>query len=170
MRVFGALLVVLMLTSCAQEPAELNPSPSQTATETRSEDTEAPTESEPSGPEPCAEVTQIAIEEVIDSQVAAFANEEYDLAYSFASAGFRSSVSLDEFILIIDGSYGPLVQSASLVYSECLTDPQETVGIIIANFIQPNNEVLAIQYLMVNLQEGWRVQGASDLRVVGEGA
>ena len=37
------------------------------------------------------------------------------------------------------------------------------------SFLQGGDFVYALRYLMVETSDGWRVDGASDLEVVGEG-
>jgi hypothetical protein len=36
-------------------------------------------------------------------------------------------------------------------------------------FLQSGNDVYGLRYLMIETNDGWRVQGASNLELVGEG-
>lgn len=176
--VAGSFFVLPLLVSCSsvapQEvetiSAEPTSTPTQTAEPTPSK-TELETQEESTGsPQPCGEETLNAIQETINSQISAFGGGDYEAAYDFASPVFQASVTLEGFVQIIEGSYGPLISSSSLVFSDCLTNEAETAGLVDVRFIQQSNDVYALRYLMINTENGWRVQGASSLQVVGEGA
>ena len=99
----------------------------------------------------------------------AFATEDFELAYSFASPSFRSNVTLEGFVEIIAGSYGPLIESSELIFNDCLVDSDSGLALIDVRFLQAGNDVYGLRYLMMETMEGWRVQSASNLEVVGEG-
>jgi hypothetical protein len=165
---------VLLISGCAraeqvdEELITQEPEASQTSTPTPSE----PEESEPETPQPeaCSQDVQEKIQETISLQTQAFANEEFELAYSFASPSFRASVDLRSFVGIISGSYGPLIASSNLDFTDCLMSANQDLGVIDVSFIQGGEDVYALRYLMVETPEGWRVQGASNIEVVGKGA
>lgn len=170
MKIQRLLLVIplLLLASCSQvaTPALVTPEP--TATQVEPE----PTQSEEAIAEPpqeCASDIQRAIEKTVNSQTSAFAMNDFELAYSLASPSFRSNVTLEGFIGIIAGSYGPLIESSQLSFSDCLVDSSSGRALIDVRFLQSGNDVYALRYLMSETPEGWRVQGASNLQVVGEG-
>lgn len=171
----AAILATSLLAGCSMEAAQL-PAASVESVETTPESepsltqTPEPFESEDAGPFPCEMELEADISMVIDNQIAAFGAEDFELAYSYASPYFRASVSLEQFIQIINGSYGPLIGSSNLVLSDCLVNEDASVALINGKFIQANNEVYGLRYLMVNPGDGWKVQGASNLSVVGEGA
>jgi hypothetical protein len=108
--------------------------------------------------------------ETISSQTRAFSEDDFELAYSYASPNFKSGVNLRSFVAIIAGSYGPLISSSSLSFGECLMDPEQSFGLIEVNFVQSGENVYALRYVMVDTPDGWRVEGASNLAVVGKGA
>jgi hypothetical protein len=120
-------------------------------------------------PVACSQSTQAAVEQIVNSQTQAFAKNDYELAYSFASPSFRSSVSLNGFVAIIAGSYGPLIESSKLRFSDCLENSNGGFALIDVSFLQGGDFVYALRYLLVETSDGWRVDGASDLEVVGEG-
>jgi len=122
------------------------------------------------GPVACYLELQEAVEATINSQTAAFAADDFELAYSYSSPYFQATVTVEQFVQLINGSYGPLIQSSNLVFSNCLTDSSEKLVVIDVRFIQQSNDVYGLKYLMVNTRDGWRVQAASNLGVVGEGA
>lgn len=176
--VAGSLFLLPFLVSCSsvapQEVETISAEPTSTPTQT-SEPAPSETELEPeeenaSSPQACGEETLSAIENTINSQINAFGLGDFEAAYGYASPYFQASVTLEGFVQIIEGSYGPLISSSSLVFSDCLTNEAETAGLVDVRFIQQRNDVYGLRYLMINTESGWRVQGASNLQVVGEGA
>ena len=165
-----ALMSVLALSGCqaASEP-EAVPAPSQSETQEQETETQPTRQPEPAGPQECKEATQLAIEGSIDTQTAAFGLGEFERAYSIASPSFQSNVTLDGFIEIISESYGPLIGTSELAYRDCMVDSSETIAVIDVRFIESGNSVYGLRYLMVSVDGSWRVDGASNLQVVGEG-
>ena len=170
-------LAALALTGCqaAVDEAAIS-TPAQVDSEAPQEDSpqeeaeeENTSEPEPAGPQECQEATQLSIEDSIDTQTAAFGEGEFDRAYAISSPSFQESVTLEGFIEIISGSYGPLIQSSELAYRDCMVDSSEVIAIIDVRFIESGNAVYGLRYLMVNVEGTWRVDGASNLQVVGEG-
>jgi hypothetical protein len=160
-----AIPLLLLVAVSTQVPAppettqfQAEPAPSQ------SEDSQSE-----NAPVACSQSTQAAVEEIVNAQTQAFAKNDYELAYSFASPSFRSSVSLNGFVAIIAGSYGPLIESSELRFSDCLANSNGGFALIDVSFLQGGDFVYALRYLMVETSDGWRVDGASDLEVVGEG-
>ena len=170
-------LTVLALTGCQASDQSPVSNPAQVESETPQEDTvpqqeaeeENTSEPEPAGPQECQEATQLSIEDSIDAQTAAFGEGEFARAYAIASPSFQESVTLEGFIEIISGSYGPLIESSELAYRDCMVDSSEAIAIIEVRFIESGNAVYGLRYLMVNVEGTWRVDGASNLQVVGEG-
>lgn len=162
------VLAIGLLAGCSAQSIES--APSVTPTEAQTESKSLPTESETIGPVACETDLQTAIELTINSQTAAFAADDFELAYSYSSPYFQATVTVDQFVQIINNSYGPLISSSNLVFSNCLTDSSEKLGVIDVRFLQQTNEVFGLKYLMVNTSGGWKVQAASNLGVVGEGA
>ena len=170
-----AITLVVALSSCAMadapvateqaEPEAIEPSPSASPEPSNSPEPEPEVV-----PEPCSELVSNGMQQTINSQTKAFSEEEFELAYSFASPNFQNNVNLRSFVAIIAGSYGPLISSSSLSFSDCLMDPEESFGIIDVSFLQSGENVYALRYLMVDTADGWRVEGASNLEVIGKGA
>lgn len=154
-----------MSTPVEPETTQSSPSQSPSARPTESESTQPQVV-----PEPCSSEVELGMQETINSQTEAFSKDEFELAYSFASPSFQASVNLRSFVGIIAGSYGPLIASSALSFSDCLMEPEESFGIIDVSFVQSGENVYALRYLMVSTAEGWRVEGASNLEVVGKGA
>ncbi len=117
----------------------------------------------------CSQITQSGIETTINAQTASFAVGDYELAYSYASPSFRSSVSLQRFIGIIEGSYGPLISSSTLSFDSCLFYPEPELVTIDVRFTEAGETVYALRYVLVETELGWRVDGASALASIGNG-
>lgn len=172
-------LTVLALTGCQSSgdqaavsaPAQVeSAAPQEESAPQEEAEEENTSEPEPAGPQECQEATQLSIEDSIDTQTAAFGEGEFDRAYAISSPSFQESVTLEGFIEIISGSYGPLIQSSELAYRDCMVDSSETIAVIDVRFIESGNSVYALRYIMVSVEGTWRVDGASNLQVVGEGA
>lgn len=161
------LLLVLVGCAAVQAPVALDPEPTVSEAEPDTTQTQDPMVQ---GPKDCEAVTQRAIEETVNSQTSAFASDNFELAYSLASPSFRSNVTIEGFVEIIAGSYGPLIESSQLSFSDCLVDLDSGLALIDVRFLQSGNDVYALRYLMIETIDGWRVQGASNLELVGEGA
>jgi hypothetical protein len=165
-----AIPVLFLLVGCAQpQPNIVSESQTPTA-EVQPEPTQSEAPMIEGGPIDCDARVQGGIESTIKAQTSAFASDNFELAYSFASPSFRSSVTLEGFVKIIAGSYGPLIESSKLIFNDCLVDSDSGLALIDVRFLQAGNDVYALRYLMTEAMDGWRVQGASNLQVVGEGA
>lgn len=174
MRFLSVALLSLGLLAACTPTSDMVGQQAEVEATTQPETTQTPTESEPEAqeatPGPCSSEAAAGIESTISSQISAFGTGDFELAHSYASETFRSRVSVEEFIFIIESSYGPLIETSELAFSNCVTDSAETVGIVDARFIQGSNDVYSLRYLMSNGDDGWKVEGASNLAIVGEGA
>ena len=173
--VAGAV-TVLALSGCAIQ---------QDSTEIRNESSVEQSDTAPQNPDPgtdtetdmdpeievveCSQVIQSGIEKSINAQTASFAVGDFELAYSYASPSFQASVSLERFIGIIQGSYGPLISSSKLGFDNCLFYPNAELATIDVRFTEAGSEVYALRYVTVETELGWRVDGASALASIGSG-
>jgi len=177
--VAGAV-TVLALSGCAIQ---------QDSTEIRNESSVEQSDTAPQNPDPetdtetdteqyaepeievvdCSQVIQSGIEKSINAQTASFAVGDFELAYSYASTSFQASVSLERFIGIIQGSYGPLISSSQLSFDNCLFYPNAELATIDVRFTEAGSEVYALRYVTVETELGWRVDGASALASIGSG-
>ena len=175
-----------MVTACAALLVGCTASPSvstdPSSTETQGSNPEAsvePTESAPAKPEEtspeaaapteCPEPIRLAIESAIQSQTEAFAAEDFELAYSYASTTFRSNVSIQSFVAIIAASYGPLLSSSELEFSNCFNNQALDLGIIDVRFVESGLALYGLRYILSASDEGWRVEGATNLELIATG-
>jgi len=164
-----AIPFLLLLVGCAQPQANFVSEPETPTAEVQPEPTQGEAPMIENGPIDCDASVQGGIESTVNAQISAFASDNFELAYSFASTSFRSSVTLERFVEIIAGSYGPLIESADLSFTGCLVDLGSGLALIDVRFLQAGNDVYGLRYSMIETLDGWRVQGASNLEVVGEG-
>ena len=165
-----AIPVLLLLVGCAQTQQQIVPESETQAAEAQPESPQSEAPMTGNGPIDCDAGVQGGIESTVNAQTSAFASDNFELAYSLASPSFRSNVTLEGFVEIIAGSYGPLIESSDLSFSDCLVDLDSGLALIDVRFLQAGNDVYGLRYLMIETLDGWRVQGASNLQVVGEGA
>jgi hypothetical protein len=154
-------LCVALLTGCTSSPAA---APTQFSTETQRPNPEA------AAPGECSEPIQLAIEAAIRSQTEAFAAEDFELAYSYASDTFRSNVPIRSFVAIIASSYGPLLSSSQLEFSNCFSNQTLDLGIIDVRFVEAGLALYGLRYIVSASDEGWRVEGASSLELIATGS
>ena len=176
-----ALLSTLLLAGCVMSAAEQDlqaelpeqesstPAPDENQSQEPEPEPEPETETEPEiETTPCSQTVQAGIESTIKTQTASFAVGDFELAYSYSSDSFQASVTLQRFIEIIQGSYGPLISSSTLNFENCIYFP-ESLASIDVRFTDSGAELYALRYVMVESDRGWRVDGAGALAVVGSG-
>ncbi len=175
-----ALFSTLLLAGCVMSAPEQD---DQAELPEQESSTPAPEENQPQEPEPepetepepeiettpCSQTIQAGIESTIKTQTASFAVDDFELAYSYSSDSFQASVTLQRFIEIIQGSYGPLISSSTLSFENCIYFP-ESLASIDVRFTDGETLVYALRYVMVESELGWRVDGAGALTEIGQGA
>lgn len=172
----ASIFLVTLAGGCSQQ---MNPLPEESGTvekpATPLPEPSDPPESSGSSGEQGASLTECeaaergAIESTISAQTSAFADGDFERAYSYASPSFQTAVTLDAFTQLIATSYGPLINEAELRFGDCLSDYEFGVGTIDARFDQDGVDVFAIRYVMRATVEGWRIDGASNLELIGQG-
>ena len=169
----STMTLALVLTGCAATE-EVQPTVSTS---------ESPAETNPPAPAPdpqgpqaypeartCPFEVTTSIEVSISGQTDAFGAGDFELAYSFASPNFRKNVDLASFVRVIESSYGPLLGSTELRFSDCISNEEQTIGLIDVRFVEGETDLYGLRYLMVLADEGWRVEGASNLELVASGS
>ena len=175
MKILAAALLlglpIMAVAGCAAVPGvptaieQPDPSPEPEPTE---EDTAEDTAE--TGLVACTPDQRSGMERTVRAQTEAFSDGDFEEAYAYASSSFQSSVPLMAFEQIILGSYGPLVISADLRFGECLVASEGASGTIDARFSNNGTDVVGLRYVMVEETAGWRVDGASNLTIVGQGS
>lgn len=67
----------------------------------------------------CAPEAAAGMAATISGQQAAFADADFSLARSFASEGFRSTITVDEFEFLIKREYGFLLDDPAVEVEKC---------------------------------------------------
>lgn len=173
MRVVAVVLSALVLTGCASDattggasantppPTSEAPTPSATptatptATPSRSpEEAEQPQRSEAV---PCEDVMFQRAQNTIRSQQSAFANGDFTVARGYASDSFRESVTVEQFQGIIEGTYGFLLNSPELTFTDCQR-AGETAYLQVEVAGSP---ITVMAYRMTLENESWFIDGAA---------
>ena len=81
----------------------------------------------------------------ISAQIDAMAQQDWKLAYSFASPDFRSGVDIDQFIFIINAQYGMLIDNQGYEFNTC-TIADEKITQEVA--INTDSEVFTLYYIL----------------------
>lgn len=169
-----SMALIVLVAGCSPQPtpvtedSEPGGAPSSPAPPDNSGGEDAGSEGAPSLTE-CNSGDRGAIEGTIVAQTSAFADGDFERAYSYASPSFQSAITLDAFTQLIASSYGPLINQAELRFGDCLSDSTLGVGTIDARFDQDGVDVFAIRYFLQRTDVDWRVDGASNLELIGQG-
>jgi hypothetical protein len=180
-RALAALVIAAaVLAGCATSVDTNSAQPSRTLESTEPEagsDTpevtpEAPATEKPQAeaPQTCPIEIQTEMENSIRSQTEAFAAEDFELAYSYASPTFRANVDIQSFVAIIGSSYGPLLSSTQLAFSNCFNNQNFDLGIIEVRFVEAGADLYGLRYFLSATELGWRVEAASNLELVATGS
>jgi len=104
--------------------------------------------------------TDDAIQGVILSQIEAFANDDKDAAWAFASEGIkRQSGSIDTFYDMVKLSYAPVYQALSIEFME--RTPHSGFQIQVVQLRGPEGKRWRAAYRMVQNQDQWRIGGVA---------
>lgn len=104
--------------------------------------------------------TDDAIQNIILSQIEAFANDDRDAAWAFASEGIkRQSGSVDTFYNMVRLSYAPVFQATSLEFRERIPHPGFQVQIV--HLVGPEGKRWRAIYRMVKSEDQWRIGGVA---------
>ena len=67
----------------------------------------------------CAGAVADSVNKHVAGQIDALAENEWELAHSFASENFQSNVSIEDFALIISAQYPMLIKNTGYQFNEC---------------------------------------------------
>lgn len=160
MRGAALLLVAALAAGCVDRGAGGPPSAAEAQTET-----EAAAEPQPSGPaaDPhgdlaCDEETRAAIDETIDAQLAAFADDDFETALGLASEQFRDAFDVDRFRATIEDDY-PVVADA-VGHTSDLCVRQGAAAQLLVTVEGRDGSEQELVYTMTREGDAWRVAGA----------
>lgn len=111
----------------------------------------------------CVPEIATVTQNVIEDQLAAFGNEDFELARSFSSRIFRSNVTTDAFDRTIRADYAFLLSNPIPDYQECLLTDNSRVGMTVSFENAPS-----VLYQLVNEDGGWRIDVAGIAQGQGQ--
>ena len=121
-RLIALSVMVLLLSSCSQKPAF-----------------------EELANGACNSEQAQLVDAHISAQIDAMAQQDWKLAYSFASPGFRSGVDIEDFIFIVSTQYGMLLDNQGYAFNAC-TIADEKITQEVA--INTDSEVFNLYYIL----------------------
>ena len=95
----------------------------------------------------------------IKGQLAAFAQQDFKTAYSFASESFQSARSLDQFTQIITTRYGFLLNATSSSIDECT--PVDKDFIFDVTVTSASGAQLPMRYALSKNADVWGIEAAT---------
>jgi hypothetical protein len=95
----------------------------------------------------------------IKGQLAAFAQQDFKTAYSFASESFQSARSLDQFTQIITTQYGFLLNATSNSIDECT--PVDKDFIFDVTVTSASGAQLPMKYALSKNADTWGIEAAT---------
>lgn len=102
----------------------------------------------------------------IKGQLAAFGKEDFESAYGFASDSFQSGRSLEDFVAIISGSYGFLLDSRSYSVGECIKDGENFF--FDARVTTAAGQEYSMMYALEKTTDAWGVNAATVVADPGD--
>ncbi|MBA2528593.1 MAG: DUF4864 domain-containing protein [Euzebyales bacterium] len=111
-----------------------------------------------SGPGPCDDTVREDIDTVIEGQLDAFRDDDYEQALTFASRGFRASIDAEQFEQIITEGFPEVRESTGHTTEQCVTDGEQALLLIVVTGDAGDE---ALDYELIKEPDGWRIQGAS---------
>lgn len=160
----GALLAFFALaaSACSTTPdsplgagsAELQPAPGLEP------EPEAEPEAEPDLAPDCTPTERRTLEALVGEQLRAFADEDLDAAYDLTGDAFRATFGAAEFADLIMRSYPELIRNDGHRVAGCRTRDGRAV---LDAGIRNTGAELALRYLLVEQDDGWRIEGAQRL-------
>lgn len=107
-----------------------------------------------------ADETDDAIQDIILSQIEAFANEDKEAAWGFASEGIKQqSGSMETFYNMVRLSYAPVYQASSIEFVERV--PHSGFQIQVVRLRGPDGKRWRAIYRMVMNEDQWRIGGVA---------
>ena len=94
---------------------------------------------------------------VVEAQIAALSRDDFAAARDFATDAFRSQVTVEQFTMIITGSYGFLLAGPEIVVSDCQGDA--TTAELQVNVYA--REPVVMGYLLQRHDAGWAIDAAA---------
>ncbi len=108
------------------------------------------------------EQVRVELIQVIESQLAAFRNDDYPAAYKCAAAELRDSMPLPEFERMVRRDYAPIARCSSAEFGAALDNGTE--GIVTVDVHGRAGKVVRYGYLLKLEAGNWKINGVVALR------
>ncbi len=164
----GVASSAVLLAACSVVPNLAEPSPSPASSSSPApmpSPTASPSAESDSGFPECDDDVVSGVDATVTAQLAAFAAEDFRTALGYASEVFRSSVTLKSFREIITREYPEVADAAEHEVLGCRVTGMSTVSSLVS-VTSASGSTAEIDYRLVLEPGGWRVDGASTMRVV----
>lgn len=167
-----AVVVPLALLGCsttvrdvaapgATDPSDAAPAPDAPTLPTPP----PPSATDPVRPLECDEAVRADVEAVVAGQLAAFGDGDLARAHAYASEGFRATVPLERFEVIIREGYSSLLAIERHELLECRSDGSRAAALV--GVVADDGAPALLAYDLVLEPVGWRVRGAQLLGAGG---
>lgn len=162
--------VLLLLTGCSSVPTGAGaPTPAESEPPVPPQSESVPDDSDQMGSlDSCTQQQRSGAQETVVNQTDALRQGDFEEAYSYASPGFQSGVTLEQFSALILASYQPLLVDATLEFGECLVRDGAAQLVIDVVLRGSSENSLGLRYILVDTDRGWSVDGASNFAVGGQ--
>lgn len=114
---------------------------------------------DPHGELACDDEVVAAIDQTIDAQLAAFADDDFATALDLASEGFQSGLDIDAFRQIIEGDYPVVADAVGHTSGICVA--QEGAAQLLVTVEGADGEAQELVYTMALEDDVWRIEGAT---------
>lgn len=114
-----------------------------------------------------ADTLAVAIERTVADQLEAFRADDYDRAYSIASAGLRRGVDRQRFEAMIRRDYPVVARNTAFSFGDLVHDDDSAS--LDVTLTDATGQTVRYQYRLALEQDGWRVTGVTPVRKSPEG-
>jgi len=121
-----------------------------------------PSPSEPANA--CGAGAKEGIAQTITAQIDALEKGDFGAAYAMASPQFQSQFSEEAFQGVISGGFAFLMEPATVVFSDCILEPETTGAQTRVTVTTNSGEGWTLIYQLAESEEGWRIEAAALTR------
>ena len=100
--------------------------------------------------------------QVVESQLAAFRDEDYSAAYTFAASSIKAAFPLPQFERMVKTGYPAIAQSKAVIFGVILDNGEEaTVNVKLEG---KSNRAVNYQYFLIKEKAGWKIRGVVEVK------
>jgi hypothetical protein len=102
---------------------------------------------------------------VIESQLAAFRNDDYTQAYAFAATALKAHVPLPVFERMVKRGYPLIAQSRSAQFGVIVDNGEQ--ALVNATIYSESGRAAHFQYILLHEPTGWKITGVTEVKSKG---